>query len=178
MTLERQKLDNAEVDQRLAEARSHLAASVRQTCGMQQEARQKRDKWRCEKQRREARISSPLGTKSKFSSSSVAAGSQAQGTVTDIGDGVLSMGRTGPSLKSAAVARDVRFSAEAGFSPSGATNTLLEQRTNEIRLRSESITNELFGAAPKLKALKVPSLCFLALMCCSMIKYHKAFLYL
>ena len=56
VTLERLKIDNVEGHQRLAEARSHLAASERQTCGVQQEARQKRDMW--ERQPREARINS------------------------------------------------------------------------------------------------------------------------
>ena len=135
MQLERQKLDNVEGEQRLAEASAQLAASERRTCGLQQEARQKRDTW--EKQRREARISNLLGTMSK--SSSAAAGSQAN----YFGDDAFSLG------ESASAARRVNFSTDAGLAPPRATNSLLEERTTEVRLRSESITNGLFGSAPE-----------------------------
>ena len=140
--LERQKLDNAEGEQRLAELRAQLVASERQTCSLQLEARQKRDAW--EKQRREARISSLLGTMSKDSSAT--AGSLGPGSNTGaanyFGDDAFSLG-AGPSLESASAARRVHFSAE----PPHANNSLLEVGTIEIRLRSESITNKLFGFA-------------------------------
>ena len=151
--LERQKLDNVEGEQRLAEARAQLATSERQTSGVQQETRQKRDTW--EKQRREARISNLLGTMSKGSSS--AAASQAAGTANYFGDDAFSLG-AGPSFESATAARRMHFSTDKGLELPRATNSLLEVRTTEIRLRSESITNRLFGSEPPNDAAKVRSL--------------------
>lgn len=133
--LERQKLDNQEVEQRLAEARAQLMANEQQAMNVQQEARQKRAKW--ETNRRSAAISSLLGTMSTGSSSTGAGPGGAQGPGPVFGPG-------------AGAGKRVQFSADIQSPSPQATSALFVESTTEYRIRSESITNKLFGAPPEL----------------------------